>query len=401
MSAGEGALPLRAALRVEAGYATLFAGLFLSLGAQIAFFPLWLEGRGMTPAEIGAINAFAIAVRILAGLMIPALADWTGAPRRMMAMIALAGALFGGLFLVADSRVELYLLFGALSAVYAGLMPIADATAYSEATRQGFSYRRPRSVGSFAFIAATVGLGLVVERFGRDAITLWIGLALALAAVGSLMARVGPLPAAPADRPTAAARFGDWLRLIGDGRFLLFLAAIAALQSSHAVYYAYGSVHWSALGWSDAVIGRLWAFGVVVEIVLFLFGGKALARIDPAMALALAGLGGLLRWAAMAVDPGLPATVALQVLHAATFGVTHLAALAFIAQAAPPALAASAQGLVSALGGGVGMLLATIGATALYPLYGAGAYGLAAALSAAGALLALRLGRIGAVAPSP
>lgn len=391
MSTAEAPLPLRAALRVEAGYATLFAGLFLSLGAQIAFFPLWLEGRGLGPAEIGAVNAFAIAVRIAAGATLPALADWTGAPRRVMAAMALVGAIAGGLHLVAGSNLAIYLLFGALSAVYAGLMPLADATAYSEAARRGFSYRRPRSVGSFAFIAATVGLGLAVERYGRDAIMVWIALAMVLAAAGALLSRSGPPPKTKPDAPGGAARFGDWRRLIGDPRFLLFLPAIAALQSSHAVYYAFGSLHWSGLGWSDAVIGWLWAVGVFAEIALFLFGGKLLALLAPTTVLALAGACGLLRWGVTALDPGLAATALLQILHAGTFGAAHLACLAFIAETAPERLAASAQGLVSAVAGGVAMLLATLGATALYPEIGAGAYWLAAALSALGALIALAI----------
>ena len=37
----------------------------------------------------------------------------------------------------------------------------------------------------------------------------------------------------------------------------------ALMQGSHAAYYAFGSIHWQALGLSAGVIGLLWAWGVV------------------------------------------------------------------------------------------------------------------------------------------
>lgn len=390
-----------AGFKAEAGFGVLFAGLFLSVGAHIAFFPLWLEGRGMSAAEIGAVNAISIGVRILAGALIPALADATAAPKRVMVLIALAGGLAAALQLVAGTRLEIYALACVLAAAYAGLMPLSDAHAYSEATRRGFSYRRPRSVGSIAFIVATVALGSMIPAFGRGSIMAWIGGALALCALGVLLAPIGSAGKAPAQaaapphsKPRPRASLADWRALIANQRFLLFLAAIAALQSSHAVYYAFGSLHWHRLGWSDELIGGLWALGVVAEIVLFLFGGALLTRIRPTTGLALAGVLGLLRWGVMAFDPGLEATIALQILHAATFGVVHLSALAFISETIPTRLAASGQGLVSAVAGGIGMLLATIAATAIYARYDAAAYGLAAGLSAAGAAMALGLGAI-------
>ena len=45
-------------------------------------------------------------------------------------------------------------------------------------------------------------------------------------------------------------------------------AAGALIQSSHAVYYAFGTIHWQAAGHSEAVIGWLWAEGVIAETVL-------------------------------------------------------------------------------------------------------------------------------------
>ena len=53
-------------------------------------------------------------------------------------------------------------------------------------------------------------------------------------------------------------------------RWLLPLSAL--IQGSHALYYGFSTIHWTAAGLSPGVIGLLWAEGVVVEVLLFLYG---------------------------------------------------------------------------------------------------------------------------------
>ena len=46
-------------------------------------------------------------------------------------------------------------------------------------------------------------------------------------------------------------------RLAADKRFWLFVVSAAALQSSHQLYYGFGTLYWQELGFSDTVIGGL------------------------------------------------------------------------------------------------------------------------------------------------
>ncbi|MEL6977652.1 MAG: MFS transporter [Pseudomonadota bacterium] len=389
----------------EALYAVLYGGLFMALGAQMAFLQLWLEDWGLEAAEIGWVFAVSVAVRIAAGLIAPALSDHLGRPGAVMAAMALAGIAAAAALALAGTRLEIYLAAAALSASYAALIPLSDAHGFASAERIGFSYRRARSVGSAAFLLATILCGLSVEWFGADATLWWIALPYAVVAVAALAAPKSASPAsdetalAPIEEPLAApsrpatpaqgALGWSWAR---RPRFLLFLLAVAAVQSSHAVYYNYGSVHWRALGYSETVIGALWSWGVIAEIGVFFIGAALMRRLGPANALALAGAAAILRWTAMSVDPPFLAVIALQTLHGLTFGLAHLAALAFAQDAAPPGRAATAQGVVSASAGGVGMLIATLAAASAYPALGGGAYAIGAALGLIAVFAALRLG---------
>jgi hypothetical protein len=49
--------------------------------------------------------------------------------------------------------------------------------------------------------------------------------------------------AAPKTSAIQRIRFADALKLAHSPSFLLFLVAAAAIQSSHALYYAFGSIH--------------------------------------------------------------------------------------------------------------------------------------------------------------
>jgi PPP family 3-phenylpropionic acid transporter len=117
------------------------------------------------------------------------------------------------------------------------------------------------------------------------------------------------------------------------------------------------------------------------------------ARLGPTGLSVVAAAAGVLRWAitAVTVDPWLlfPA----QVLHAATFGMQHLAAMAVLARIVPSSEAATAQTLHAALGVGLWMMLATLACGPAYAaLGGAGFWGMAA-LCLAAVPAALALGR--------
>jgi MFS transporter, PPP family, 3-phenylpropionic acid transporter len=181
--------------------------------------------------------------------------------------------------------------------------------------------------------------------------------------------------------------------IAGDIRFWIFVAAASALQASHQVYYGFGTLYWRSLGFSDLTIGFLWAEGVLAEILLFWQGQRFVARFGPVGLMVLGGVAGILRWSLAGVLSWLPFIVALQLLHALTFGASHLGAMHFLSRTMPLSAAASAQSIYAAVSSGLGSGLVMVAAGALYQDYGGGAYLFMTLLSAAGLLGAIRLRR--------
>src|SRR5204862_7918096 len=110
-------------------------------------------------------------------------------------------------------------------------------------------------------------------------------LALVLAASAMLLAACFWIPPAPA--ASGHARWAALGRFAADRRFWLFVASGSALQSSHQLYYGFGTLYWRELGFADPVIGVLWAEGVVAEIVLFWYSARLVARLGPLGLMAL------------------------------------------------------------------------------------------------------------------
>ncbi|QIE55736.1 MFS transporter [Pikeienuella piscinae] len=363
--------------------------LFFAFGAHLPFWPIWLKDRGLTETEIGTYTAAAIALRVAMGFAVPLAADRAGAPRRALALLALLTSLAFLAHLAAGTPGGLLLTTLLAAAAVAGIAPIADALSLRAAAQGGFAYSTARSAGSAAFLIANILCGLAIARFGSNAALWWIVLSL-LPCVWLGLTHPGGA-GAPLPRP----RLADAAALLRHPVVLLTMLAGASIQGSHAVLYTYGSIHWRAAGIGDGTIGALWAFSVLLEVLLMFFAGRRLIRrLTPAGAMALAGAAGVLRWSLMAADPAAIWLWPLQALHALTFTAAYLGAVAMVERIAPASLGATAQGLVGATAVGVAMAGGGLAAAAAYPAWGAGAYWIAAAFSLTGlgaAALLLRL----------
>src|SRR5438105_1693771 len=133
---------------------------------------------------------------------------------------------------------------------------------------------------------------------------------LVLAASGVLLVACFGIPAGRPAILRQPRRHALW-RLAADRRFWLFVVSAALLQASHQLYYGFGTLYWRELGFSDTVIGILWAEGVVAEIVLFWLSAPLVERIGPLGLMALGGAAGILRWSLFGLMPGLGAAAVL------------------------------------------------------------------------------------------
>ncbi|MBK1668481.1 3-phenylpropionate MFS transporter [Rhodovibrio sodomensis] len=374
-------IPEPARLRAAMPFALFYGAVFVTLGVYLPFWPVFLESRELSGAEIGTVLALGTWMKTAINPLAGQLADRTGRRRTVLAALALTALVAGALFTQVAGFWAVLAVHLLLFPTFHATIPIGESQTMAAVAERGFDYGRLRLWGSLAFILGVLGVGDLLTRLDPDAVLYGVMAGLVLVV---LAARGLPPVARPRDRTSRA----PLSALLGQRRFLLFLAIGSLLQASHAVYYGFSAVHWQAAGLSPATVGWLWSEGVVAEVLLFAAGAALLARLGPVGLLALAAAAGVLRWGLLAWTTELAPLIAVQALHAFTFGAAHLGAMHYIARSAPPGLQATAQGVYAGTSGGIVMGATMLGAGWLYDVTGGGAFLAMAAMSAAAGALA-------------
>jgi PPP family 3-phenylpropionic acid transporter len=361
-------------------------------GIYTPFFGAWLAWRGLDPAQIGALLAAGMLLRVgfapVSGIVADARNDRRGS------MLFLYTVMFLGYGALNWTEAPALIFLAAVSAnVAAGaITPLLESVSVRLSEVYRFDYGHVRIWCSILFVVGNVASGAAVAQWGLGVVAPWLTAVLALN-----IAAIHALPATKGPRGDFVLRFrttlGEARELLRSRAFLVFLACASLDQGSHALYYGFGGLHWRALGYGGWLIGILWPLGVLAEIALMSVSLKVFRLIGASRLLMLGAASCALRWTIMAFDPPLPVVVIAQMLHGATFAMAHLGAMYFILKAVPHRLAATAQSLYAVCSSGIAMGLATLGCGPLYATFGGRAYLLMAAMGVVSLALALMLMR--------
>jgi len=369
--------------RLSAFYLLYFA----SVGALGPFWGLYLQDRGLNPVQIGQLMAILMVTRVFAPSIWAWLADRRGVRMPFVRYGSLAAAVcFLGVF-GASSVAALALVMVGFSFFWNGTLPQFEATTLDHLGDDAHRYSLVRLWGSLGFILSVLLLGELFGVYGRSSLP-WIVLVMFVAIwISSLLvpeAGSGPTPVTK--MPLS--------KVLRRPEVLTLLVTCFLMQASHGPYYVFFSIYLDGAGYSQRAIGILWAASVLAEIAVFLVAHRLLLRLGTRRLLVASMALTALRWWLVAVYvDSLPVMLLTQLLHAASFGTYHAAAMHLIFryfrghQGQGPALYA---GVSFGAGGALGSVVA--GYT--WTMLGAEqTFVLAALVAAAGLLFSLRLQR--------
>lgn len=331
---------------------------FALLGATAPFLGLYFEHLGFSAARIGELVALPMLMRCIA----PNLWGWLGdVSGRRLAIVRLGALCTLGAFtliLLGQSFAWLALVMVLHAFFWHAILPQLEVITLAHLREQSARYARIRLWGSIGFICTVVGLGALFERVSLDAYP-W---ALILIMAGIVLGSFCVPSAAPAALASGAQGGQGFLRQLRRPGVLAFFACVGLMQLSHGPYYTFLSIHLEALGYGRGTIGLLWALGVVAEIVLFLVMGRVLARVSLKQILIASVLIAALRWLLLGyLAEHLSVLLLAQLMHAATFGSFHVAAVHFVQRSFGAQQQGQGQALYATLagvGGALGALYA-------------------------------------------
>jgi len=140
-------------LRLKAFYAALF----LTLGVQLPFLPVWLTAKGLDARAIGIVLAVPAVIRIVAIPLATRVADRRDALRGVIILAAAGATVAFGVLAFAQGVLAIALVYALASAAYAPVMMLVDTYALRGLAQRGRAYGPARLWGSAAFIAASFG----------------------------------------------------------------------------------------------------------------------------------------------------------------------------------------------------------------------------------------------------
>lgn len=371
-----------AALRLS----VLYGGMFLVIGIMMPFWPVWLEAKGLSPSEIGLIIAAGSIVRVFVGPLTARIADRTGERKRPMIVLSILGFIMFMPFALVDGFWAILLLQALFAGMFGPMMPLSESLTMIGAKRHGLDYGRIRLWGSITFIIGASGVGFFLKGAEPDLIWTSIAIAFGLFALATLI--IPDYRASPGEPDSTPIR-----QVLKDRTFLIFICATLCIQGSHGLMYTFGTLNWIRAGFDEGTIGLLWAEGVVAEVILFVFAAGVVRRIGPARLIALGGLAAAIRWFAMGLTDDLWITVVLQLLHAFTFGASHLGAVYFISDRMPDNVSATAQTLYALMVSGLGIGLTSYVSGHLYEAFAAQSYFAMGLMGCIGMVLAWNIRR--------
>lgn len=329
---------------------------FAALGALVPFFGLYLKELGYSALAIGQLLAIPMATKVISPPLWGWLGDHLGQRMRLVRLGSfLTFVTFVPVFYT-SSYWPLVLGMTLFSFFWNAVLPQFDAVTLRFLDSQVFRYSRIRVWGSVGFVLVVLLMGAAVDARGPGVI---LPVLFWLFAAGWVSTFVIQDPD-PVPHPENQAHI---LRLLLDHRILAFLIGCFLMQMGHGLYYAFYSIHLEAVGHSKTLIGGLWALGVGAEVLVFLSMHRLLARFGARFLLLLSFLLAALRWLITGLFPEhLGLMVFAQLLHAATFGVFHAAAIHLVHGFFVGRHQGRGQAIYNSLSFGLGGALGSLGA---------------------------------------
>ena len=324
---------------------------FAFVGAFSPYFTLYLQAISLTATEIALLMSLMQLMRILAPNMWGWLVERFGGRvtiLRLSALMSLVG--FGGFFLSTQ--------FGGLLAAMAlmaffwsAALPLIEGLTFSHLGADTHRYGSIRVWGSCGFIVAVLGLGQALDSVPIEAV-LWVTATI----LAGILACSFTLPesAPPALERTPSSML-DTLR---RREVRAVLAACFLMSAAHGALYVFYSIYLVDNAYDKALVGWMWTLGVAAEILVFMLMPRITRRFSLRAILIFSFACAVLRFVLIGWGAdSLAILLFAQLLHGATFGAYHAAAIAIVNLWFPGRLQSRGQALYGSLSFGAGGML--------------------------------------------
>lgn len=327
---------------------------FAFIGAFSPYWSLYLQSLSFNALQIGVLMSLLLVTRIFSPAVWGWLADHTGKRARVVQVAAVSGFLSYCGFFAGESFAWIFFVMLLMSFFWSASLPLMEAITLSHLENATDKYGRIRSWGSVGFVLAVVGIGYLLEIV-EIAWLLWVVLGLKL----GIVIFSYHIPEKEVMRHTAGLH--SVLQICLRPEVTAFLLSSLLMLFAHGAYYTFFSIYLVEHGYDKGFVGWLWATGVICEIGIFFIMPWLMRYFRLKTMLVFSFACAMLRFVLIGQYVDWPIMIVFaQILHVATYGAHHIAAMMVIHQFFQGRHQAKGQAIYTSAAYGVGGALGAV-----------------------------------------
>lgn len=324
---------------------------FAFVGGFSPYFTLYLQSIALSATDIAILMSLMQAMRIVAPNAWGWLAERYGRRLFIIRISAVASLVGFAVFFVTTRFDGLFAAMALMAFFWSAALPLIESLTFSHLAADASRYSSIRVWGSIGFIAAVLGMGYALDYMPIDSI-LWMTALVLLGIVGCAFV----LPEA-----TARSQHHDEVSLrhtLRRPEVRAMLGACFFMSAAHGALYVFYSIYLVDQGYGKSLVGWMWTLGVIAEIGVFILMPRLMRKYSMRRILVFSFVCAIVRFVMIGWGVDFLAIVVIaQLLHGATFGAYHAAAIAAVNLWFPGKLQARGQALYGSLSFGAGGML--------------------------------------------
>ncbi|MFD1019098.1 MFS transporter [Thalassobacillus hwangdonensis] len=322
---------------------------FFSFGSLFPLLSVFLEQeKGLSHTQIGMIIAALPIVTIFIQPIWGMISDYTRRPRRLLIIAAITASVLGVIY--PEMQTFLTLLFGMLviAMFQSAIVPLSDSLSLSFVQANNKQYGNIRLWGAVGFAVAVFTLGQVTEVTNSLS---WVFYFFS----GGLIFALFTLKSFPKQGDAVSVSFRSGLKTLSKQKpFLIFLASNFLVFGPVLANNYYFGTFILSVGGTLSGVGIAFLFAAGSEAPFMKFSQQVIDRFGIFNILLLSSSVSFARWLLYFFEPSSAIVYATTIVQGISVGLYIPAALILVRELAPSSVRATAVGLYSAVGNGMG-----------------------------------------------
>ena len=210
--------------------------------------------------------------------------------------------------------------------IYFMVNPLVEGLASLFLREENIDYGKARTYGSLGYTVIGIFIGGILSYVGNGALYYILIILIGIFFIFMFLPQPKLVKNINLDDSSSHSNENLYAWVLKDKNAILLIITIFLYQLSHTAYNNYNALYLESMNisakWLSGVILNV---SVIAEIIFFIFSKRLVKRIKPKSLLIFAGVGAVVRWAALAMFQNIYVFTVMQTFHAITFAVAHIA----------------------------------------------------------------------------